>query len=207
LATFLSISIVLIIIPGQDMALTTRNTLIGGRTNGVFTALGVVTGLAIWALATSAGLAALLRGSEPAFLAVKLIGAAYLIFLGGQTLWSAVRTGDLTHAAGAVRGPSKHPPAAALRQGVVSNLGNPKIAVFFTSLLPQFTTNDEGSFAALLGLGLLFCGLTFVWLTAYALAVARARDVLLKSRIRRALDAVTGAVLIGFGVRLATEQR
>ena len=90
-----------------------------------------------------------------------------------------------------------------MRQGLVSNLGNPKMAVFFTSLLPQFTTSP--SFGSLLALGLVFCSLTLVWLTAYAFAVAKAGDFLRRSRVRRALDALTGAVLVALGLRLAAE--
>jgi threonine/homoserine/homoserine lactone efflux protein len=93
---------------------------------------------------------------------------------------------------------------APFRQGVISNLGNPKMAVFFTSLLPQF---GGTSFSALLLLGLVFCSMTFAWLTAYAFAVARAGDFLRRTRIRRALDALTGTVLVALGIRLAAENR
>jgi threonine/homoserine/homoserine lactone efflux protein len=86
---------------------------------------------------------------------------------------------------------------------VVSNLGNPKMAVFFTSLLPQF----GDSFVTLLALGLAFCSMTLVWLTAYAFAVARLGDVLRRPAIRRAFDAILGAVLIALGIRLATDRR
>ncbi|HWM09910.1 MAG TPA: LysE family transporter, partial [Solirubrobacteraceae bacterium] len=89
------------------------------------------------------------------------------------------------------------------RQGLLSNLGNPKMAVFFSSLLPQFGS----SFAVLLALGLLFCALTLAWLCAYALAVARAGDVLRRPRVRRTLDAVTGTALVALGLRLATTDR
>ena len=91
LAAFLGVSAIVICTPGQDTALTIRNTLAGGRRNGIETALGVALGQAVWTLAASAGLVALLQASEPAFHALKLAGAAYLVFLGGQSLWSAVR--------------------------------------------------------------------------------------------------------------------
>jgi threonine/homoserine/homoserine lactone efflux protein len=92
----------------------------------------------------------------------------------------------------------------AYRQGALSNLGNPKIAVFFTSLLPQF---GGTSFAALFALGLIFCALTLAWLAAYAVVVARAGDVLRRPAVRRAIDATVGLVLVAFGLRLATERR
>ena len=201
---FLLVSAVVIVTPGPDTALTIRNTLLGDRRAGILTALGVATGQATWALATAAGIAALLVASEPAFTAVKLLGAAYLVFLGGQALVAALRGGRGT----VLDGPRRRLPAAvSFRQGVISNLGNPKMAAFFPALLPQFAPAGRGSFAALLALGLLFSALTLTWLTAYAFAVARAGDLLRRSVIRRALEAVTGAVLIALGLRLATERR
>src|SRR5918996_1186413 len=149
LLTFLGVAVVVIVTPGQDTALTVRNTLAGGRRAGVRTAAGVVAGQAVWALAASVGVAALLVASEPAFVALKLAGAAYLVYLGGQALLAAVglRRPDEVHAA-RPGGSGRE-----LRQGLLSNLGNPKMAVFFSSLLPQFSD----SFPVLLGLGLLFC--------------------------------------------------
>ena len=195
LLAFLGVSAVVIVTPGQDTALTIRNALLGGRRSGILTAAGVSTGQAIWALATSAGIAAVLRASAPAFEAVKLAGAAYLICLGLQTIF---------------RGSGEHraaPPRAgtSLRQGVVSNLGNPKMAIFFTSLLPQFAPHP--TFGALFVLGLVFSAMTFTWLTGYAFAVAKAGDFLRRTRIRQALDRVTGAVLVALGLRLAAEHR
>lgn len=192
--------------PGPDTALTIRNTLLGGRAGGVFTAFGVVTGQAVWAIATSAGVAALLLASEPAFAAVKLVGAAYLIFLGTQAVLAAFRSGGSDARIGA-RPRRELTPVAAYRQGVISNLGNPKMAAFFPSLLPQFAPGDEASFWALLLLGLLFCTMTLVWLTGYAFAVAKAGDFLRRPRIRRAIEGVTGAVLVALGLRLAMTQR
>jgi threonine/homoserine/homoserine lactone efflux protein len=95
----------------------------------------------------------------------------------------------------------------AFRQGLVSNLGNPKIAIFFSSLLPQFVGGDGASFSALLALGLLFCALGLIWLTSYAVILDRAGAYLRRSTVRRAIEAVTGFVLIGLAVRLATARR
>jgi threonine/homoserine/homoserine lactone efflux protein len=198
LIAFVAVSAVVICTPGQDTALTIRNTLGGGRRSGVATAAGVALGQAVWTLAASAGLVALLSASEPAFRALKLAGATYLVFLGAQSLYAALRHRE--HGTTA-RGEAT-PPARALRQGVISNLGNPKMAVFFASLLPQF----GDSFPALLALGLLFCSLTLAWLTLYAFAVDRLRR-LLGGPVRRALDALTGAVLVALGIRLASEER
>jgi threonine/homoserine/homoserine lactone efflux protein len=205
LLAFLGVSALVIVTPGQDTALTIRSTLLGGRRAGVLTALGVSTGQAVWTLAASAGITALLLASEPAFLAVKLAGAIYLVFLGGQMLVRALRR--TSAAAHVVRASSRLTPATAYRQGVVSNLGNPKMAVFFTSLLPQFAPESGPRFAAFLALGLCFCAMTAAWLIAYAFAVARARDVFQRPRIRRFVDGLTGAVLMALGLRLANAER
>jgi threonine/homoserine/homoserine lactone efflux protein len=194
------VSVLVIVTPGQDTALTIRNALLGGRRGGAFTALGVAAGQASWTLAASLGLAALLRASEPAFVALKLVGSGYLVFLGLQALRDAFLRRPAAHE---VRGP-RLGGRTAFRQGLVSNLGNPKMAVFFTSLLPQF---GHASFLSLFSLGLVFCASTLVWLTAYGVAVAKAGDVLRRPRIRRSIDGVTGAVLVGLGLRLAAEHR
>ncbi|HEX3686033.1 MAG TPA: LysE family translocator [Gaiellaceae bacterium] len=195
-AAFLAVSALVIVTPGQDTALTIRNTLARGRRGGVHTAAGVALGQLVWALAASAGLVALLRAWEPAFLALRIAGAVYLLYLGLTALRSA-----LTRA----REPSavlderlRTPP---LVQGLLSNLGNPKMAVFFTSLLPQFA--PHGSFVALFALGAVFCALTLTWLSGYALAVSRASELLRRSRAWRTIEALTGAVLVALGIRVA----
>jgi threonine/homoserine/homoserine lactone efflux protein len=206
LAAFLGISALVIVTPGQDTALVIRNTLVGGRRSGIFTALGVSGGQACWTVAASAGIAALLSASEPAFLALRLVGAAYLVFLGMQALVGALRRSGSSHILGSGSSGGLGPKVA-FRQGLISNLGNPKMAVFFTSLLPQFADGGEGSFVAFLLLGLLFCSMTLAWLAAYAAAVARAGDFLRRPKIRRAIEAVTGTVLVALGLRLASEHR
>jgi threonine/homoserine/homoserine lactone efflux protein len=193
LAAFLGVSLVVIVTPGQDTALTIRNTLTGGRRGGVLTALGVASGQVTWALAASAGLSAVLLASKPLFTGLRIAGAAYLVFLGAEALLAAVRGRPVD--AGEPRR------RATYRQGLLSNLGNPKMVVFFTSLLPQFAS----SFGGMLSLGLVFAAITLTWLALYACAVARAREVLLRTRVRRVLDALAGFVLVGFGVRLASE--
>jgi threonine/homoserine/homoserine lactone efflux protein len=201
LLTFLGVSALVIVTPGPDTAVTISGTLGGGRRSGVATALGVFCGQALWTLATSAGIAALLVASEPAFLTVKYLGAAYLLYLGLHAIWSAAWHHPADPATAG--GPALQRGALAYyRRGLLSDLGNPKMAVFFTSLLPQFGTH----FAALTTLGLVFCTMTFLWLTCYVVAIAKMGALLRRSPVRRALDAVTGAVLVALGIRLATEQ-
>jgi len=182
---FLVVALVVIVAPGPDFALTVRNSVRGG---GLATTLGVVTGQLVWALATAAGVAALLVASHPAFVALRLVGATYLIWLGLSGLLRRDRQRELIVRRG-----------SPFRQGLLSNLANPKMPVFFTSLLPQF----GGSFAALALHGVAFAALTLAWLGL----VARIGAVLSVGRVRRAIDVVTGIVLVAFGLRLATERR
>jgi threonine/homoserine/homoserine lactone efflux protein len=190
---FVLVAAVVICTPGPDTALTLRNTLLGGRANGLRTAQGVAIGQALWTLAASAGVAALVAASQPLFVAIRVVGAAYLVWLGVQSVraaWGGRPPED------APRGSS-----AGFRQGLLSNLANPKMAVFFTSLLPQFGTG----FGELLVLGLVFATMTLLWLSAAALAIAHTSRVLVRGRVRRALDAFSGLALAGLGFRLALE--
>jgi threonine/homoserine/homoserine lactone efflux protein len=203
---FVPVAAVVICTPGPDTAITIRNAVAGGRTAGILTAGGVAIGQCVWTVAASLGLAGLLRASAPAFLALKVAGAVYLVFLGVQSLRAArARRGqDTVAAAGLVQGLR---PVRALRQGLLNDLGNPKMAGFFIGLLPQFAGTGHRSLVAFFGFGFLFCLLTFGWLTVYSLLVARARTLFDRPRIRRSLDALTGCVLIGLGIRLAADQR
>jgi RhtB (resistance to homoserine/threonine) family protein len=200
LLPFLAISILLIVIPGPDTAMVTKNAVVGGRRSGVYAAVGVSVGLTIWTMAAALGIAALLRASEVAFDALKIAGALYLTWVGIGMLRSRGLAAVTTIAV----------PASgrrALRQGLLSDLGNPKIAVFFTSLLPQFVQPGGRAFVSLFFLGVVFAVLTLVWLAAYALAVGHASGWLRRQSVRKALDRFTGVVLIGFGVSLALERR
>jgi RhtB (resistance to homoserine/threonine) family protein len=191
--------------PGPDTALTVRNALAASRRGGIYTAAGVATGQLVWTIAVSVGIAGVLAASAPAFLALKLIGAAYLIYLGVQSLRAAWNRDVDTFAGESPR--LRVLPSRAFRSGLVSNLANPKMAAFFLSLLPQFVPAREGSVEGSLLLGAMFCLMTFAWLTGYSIVVDRARRLLSRQRIRRTIEAVTGGVLIAFGVRLALAQR
>ncbi len=200
LLPFLAIAILLIVIPGPDTAMVTKNAVVGGRRSGVLAAVGVSVGLTIWTAAAALGIAALLRASTVGFDALKIAGAVYLTVIGIQLLRSRGVVADTPAARGASG-------IRAFRQGILSDLGNPKIAVFFTSLLPQFVHGHGSAFAPLLVLGVVFAVLTLAWLAAYAFAVGHASGWLRRPAVRRALDRFTGIVLIGFGVRLALERR
>ena len=202
---FLGVSAIVIMTPGPDTAVTVRNTLLGGRLAGILTALGISTGQAIWALATSLGVVALLVASEVLFQAVKYAGAAYLIWLGLNALVDAWRGAGSASAVSRSNGPRLRL-GRAFAQGLISDLGNPKMAVFFASLLPQFAVPGEGMFAALMSLGLVFSLMTFLWLVAYAFVVAKAGEILRRPVIRRWIEAVTGTLLMALGLRIAAER-
>lgn len=201
---FLGVSLLVICTPGQDTALTIRNTLLGRRSAGLTTAVGVASGQAIWTVATSAGLAVILAASAPMFLAIRLAGAAYLIYLGLRSLVNALsrsRAGVGRSQAIAQNGLR---PRSAFVQGLLSNLSNAKMVAFFISLLPPFA-GPHPSFILLLALGFNFCLLTLLWLAGYSLAVERMRGWLQRSSARRALDGVLGAVLVALGLRVSAE--
>jgi RhtB (resistance to homoserine/threonine) family protein len=199
LLPFLAISVLLIVIPGPDTAVVTKNALLGGRRGGVLSAVGVSTGLTVWTLAAAFGIATLLRASEAAFLVLKIAGALYLIWIGIQML----RARDPLAESTGLRSSSG---TKALRQGLLSDLGNPKIAVFFTSFLPQFV-HGGAVFLPLLVLGGIFAVLTLAWLAVYALLIGRSSALLRRPGVRKVVDRVTGVVLIAFGIRLALEHR
>lgn len=207
LLAFLGVSVVVIITPGPDTAITIRNTLFGGRRAGIATGLGVALGQTTWTLAASAGIAAILVASEPLFAAVRLIGAAYLVVLGLQSLYSAWRSRDTKPP---VDGPTSTAKTMRARRGfalgLLSDLSNPKMAVFFMALLPQFVPAGGATFGWSVLLGVVFCAMTFGWLALYAAVIAKAGNVLRTPRVKRILDAVMGTVLVGLGIRLAVER-
>jgi len=194
--TFLAVSLVVICTPGQDTALTVRNTIAGGRAAGVATAFGVSAGQAVWTIATAAGLALVVTQAGPLFLVIRIAGAAYLIYLGVRLLITRPRQdepGDRLRR----RGP-------AFAQGLLSNLTNAKMVAFFVSLLPPFA-GPHATFLVLIALGLNFCVLTLAWLTAYAIAVERLGRVLGATRIRTIVDRVAGTVLVALGIRVGAD--
>jgi threonine/homoserine/homoserine lactone efflux protein len=134
---------------------------------------------------------------------MKLLGAGYLVYLGVHSLRVALRRSADHHVAGEPAVGLRTGRSRSLRQGLINDLANPKMAAFFISLLPQFAPADSRALPVMLGLGLLFSGLTFTWLTLYSVAVDKLRSLFDRTRVRRAFDAVTGTILIAFGVRLA----
>jgi threonine/homoserine/homoserine lactone efflux protein len=199
---FVGVSLLVICTPGQDTALTIRNTLLGNRGTGAATALGVSAGQATWTVATSAGLAVILMASAPLFLAIRLAGAAYLVYLGARSLLKAIAHRDSRQAT--TLPASRLSTRTAFIQGFLSNLSNAKMVAFFISLLPPFA-GPHPSFLLLLVLGINFSLLTLAWLVGYAFAVERMGRWLRNSAVRRAIDGVLGAVLVALGLRVGTQ--
>jgi len=199
---FLAFAIMLILVPGPDFAVVTKNTLAGGQRRGRWTALGVASGSLVQGTAAACGLSAVIMRAQPVFQVIKWAGVVYLAFLGGQALWSVVR--------------GKYPPVdddqqaitgralAGWRQGFLSNITNPKVLVFYLAVLPQFLAPGASAlwvlaFAwsqAVFGLG---------YLLALIAGLHGARSLLQRRKVRRGLDATTGTVLLGFSAALAAE--
>jgi RhtB (resistance to homoserine/threonine) family protein len=203
---FVGIAALVIVAPGPDTVLVTKNALMHGRRAALGTSLGVNTGLLIWTVAAALGVAAVVRESAVAFTVLKLVGAVYLVWLGVQALRAARRHAG-PEPAHATRRSARVGALLGFRQGLLSNLANPKIAVFFTGLLPQFVSPRQPVLEPFLLLGGLFVLMTLVWLSGYALVAVRASALLGRPQVRATLDRVTGVVLIGLGVRLALERR
>ena len=198
---FLSVIALLTISPGVDMAVVARSALTGGRGAAFATTLGVMAGLVVWAVASALGVAALLAASQVAYDTLRLAGAAYLVWLGVQSLLAA-RRGE--HQPLAVAGARSSSP---FRQGLLTNLFNPKIAVFYSTFLPQFIAPGDPVLLMSLALAGVHILMGLVWLSLYAWALDRAAARFRGSRVRRTLDALTGTVLVGLGLRLAAERR
>jgi RhtB (resistance to homoserine/threonine) family protein len=202
---FFGIAVVVIVIPGPDTAMVTKNAVMHGRRAALWTALGVNAGLAVWTVASAFGVASLVRASDSAFTVLKLIGAAYLVWLGIQALRAARRGGS--HSEPDSAGRARLDARRGFRQGLLSDLANPKIGAFFTGLLPQFAGPGHSVLIPFLALGGLFVLMTVAWLCAYALVAVKASEVLRRRRVSAAIDRLSGMILIGFGVRLALERR
>jgi threonine/homoserine/homoserine lactone efflux protein len=201
--SFLVVAAVLVLVPGPDFAVVTKNALAAGRRRGVASALGVASSNAVQGTAAAAGLGAVIMRSQPVFLATKWAGVAYLLLLGVQALRSAWKGRYAGLGADAIARDGGQT-LAGWRQGFLSNITNPKVLVFYVAVLPQFLGPDV-PLAMLLVLALSHAVLSMLYLLLLVSGLNRARLVLSRRRVRRALDAVTGTVLIGFGARLATE--
>jgi threonine/homoserine/homoserine lactone efflux protein len=200
LVAFVGIAALLTIIPGADMALVTKNVLSIGRGRTMATIAGICAGCVIHATASALGVSAILATSATAYYVLKTIGAAYLVWLGIQSIRDAGKPA-------APAGPAKYRTVGPFFQGFLTNLLNPKVAVFYLTFLPQFISPGEPVFRRSLMLAGIHIAMGFVWLTAYACFVDRIGGVLTRPSVKTWLERVTGGMLIALGARLAWERR
>lgn len=198
---FVVVAAALTVTPGADTLLVVKNTLRGGRGAGWATMSGILSGCLIHATLSAVGLSVILLRSATAFHFVKLLGAGYLVWIGIRTL----RGGGATVEPQAIR--AVVPFGASFREGFVTNILNPKVAVFYLAFLPQFIRPGDPVLAKSLLLAGLHNLMGFLWLGGLAFAVARGRRWLRRPRIRTGISRVSGAMLVGLGVRLALERR
>ena len=200
---FLVFAVVLVLVPGPDFAVVTKNVLAGGRRRGCWTAVGVGTSNLIQGSAAAGGLGALIVRAQPVFEAVKWAGVAYLAYLGVQAVRSAVR-GDGAPVPGGLGVDGAEVRLSGWRQGFLSNITNPKVLVFYLAVLPQFLGPGTG-IGWLIALAWSHAVLSVTYLLALTTGLHGVRGLLLRRGVRRGLDAATGCVLLGFSARLATE--
>jgi threonine/homoserine/homoserine lactone efflux protein len=195
LLTFVPVAVLLSITPGAATALVVRNAARGGRRHAFLTTSGNSIGVLAWGCFAAAGIAAIVAASAAVFDAVKLAGALVLVVLGVRSLVGR-------HAA-EVRVSGR----SAFREGLVTSLANPKLAVFFVALFPQFIPRGAPVLPRALAMAAVIVAVDLIWYSTLALLVARARRAFIEGGWGRRIERLTGAVLIGLGIRLALERR
>ncbi|WP_369137478.1 LysE family translocator [Modestobacter versicolor] len=199
------IALLLTITPGLDTALVLRAAITRGRRDGLATALGVIGGVVAWGAAAAVGVSALVTASSIAYAVLRLVGAAYMVWLGGRILWRlARRRAESVSDDGPARAAGVWRSA---RTGLLTNLLNPKVGAFYVAALPQFIPPGTSA----LGMGLLLAcvhaALSLAWFTVLVLGANAARRWLQRPRVSRTVEGTTGIALIGFGARLALSSR
>lgn len=195
--------VLLIILPGPDTAIVTKNTIVNGQKGGFQTMVGSCLGLSIHTIATVAGLSAIIVKSAVAFMVIKYVGAAYLCYLGIKTLLNMrvknLEIDDIPKIE--AKGNSY------FKQGLITNVTNPKVAVFFLTFLPQFLAEGSEPFLPFLTMGIIYIVLTFVWFAFYVFLLNKIRNFMKKPATQAVVEMLTGGVLIGFGLKLAFEKQ
>ena len=198
LISFAGIAVLVSVTPGPATALVVRSAALHGRRQALHVVLGNSTGILVWALASVLGISALIAASEAAFLGLKIGGAVVLLYLGIQALRGrgTEREADPDRAARSAYG-----------NGLMTSLANPKLAVFFVALFPQFLSEGQSVLLTTLAMALLLIAVDLVYFTLLALAVSRAKKAVVGSAIARRIERMTGAVMLGLGIRVALERR
>lgn len=200
--SFFAVAAVVVLVPGPDFAVVTKNTLAGGRARGLATSCGVSLSNAVQGAAAVAGLGAVIVKSQPVFQTIRWAGVAYLLYLAVQSLRSAIR-GEYAHLSGDARSNDR---MRGLRQGFLSNVTNPKVLVFYLAVLPQFL-GSSAQIWAMSALALTHAMLSLAYLAVLVIGMDQAKVLLARRPVRRILDAATGVALLAFGGKLAIEHR
>jgi RhtB (resistance to homoserine/threonine) family protein len=198
LLAFLVVAGLLTITPGADMALVMRHALGGGMRPAFLASLGIGLGCLVWGIASALGVSVLLAQSAAAFAVLKYAGAAYLVYLGLRALISTTKV---------TKDPTVTKKTNPFAQGLITNLLNPKVAVFYLTFLPQFVAPDRPMLSQSVFLAATHVVMGLIWLTVYARFIDRMAAVVLTDRVKRRIEAVTGAVLMALGIRLALAHR
>ena len=200
--TFFVLTLFVVMSPGVDTALITKRTITDGRKNGYKMALGITSGSLVHTLAAAFGLSAILVQSAIAFEIVKYVGAIYLIYLGLSAFLK--RKHDQPNQEASDR-PLKR--KSAFKQGLLSNILNPKVAMFFITFLPQFVKAEANVTIQLITMGVIYTFLSITWFFLYVFFINYLREWLMSEKIQKLMDKTTGLVLIGFGLKLALEKQ
>jgi len=207
ISVFLVMCILLIILPGPDTAIATKNTLTVSRKGGLQTIIGSCCGLLIHTCAAVIGLSAIIVKSAYIFAVLKYVGAVYLCYLGIKTLWTlrTIRTqSPVVDDVGSIEYKYSH--QSCFKQGFLTNVTNPKVAVFFLTFLPQFVDGNSGTFFPFLIMGLIYTALTMLWFIFYVYLLDRISAFMKKPSTKAVIEGLTGAILIAFGIKLALEK-
>ncbi|MFS0864371.1 LysE family translocator [Fredinandcohnia sp. 179-A 10B2 NHS] len=201
---FVLMSIFLIILPGPDTAIATKNTLTVGRSGGIKTALGTCCAILIHTSAAVFGLSAIIVKSALLFSVFKYVGAVYLIYLGVKTFWSLRKKEETTSIEMTTKNQFEN--TSCFKQGFLTNILNPKVAVFFLTFLPQFVTSESNTFLPFLIMGITYTVLTAIWFILYVYLINQISAFMKKPKTRNIIEGITGGILIGFGIKLALEK-
>lgn len=196
--------ILLILLPGPDTAIATKNTLTVGRTGGLKTIFGTCCALLIHTAAAIAGLSAIIVKSALIFSIFKYVGALYLIYLGIKTVW-AIRKKKVA-AADEMTDERKYGSKSCFKQGFLTNILNPKVAIFFLTFFPQFVDSGSSAIIPFLLMGITYAVLTAIWFLFYIYLINGIRAFMNKPNVQAMIEGITGIVLIGFGIKLAMEK-
>ena len=196
---FSIVAALMTLIPGVDTALILRSAIARGRGEALLAALGICTGVFVWGVAAAAGASAILAASSLAYHVLVYAGAAYLVFLGGQMIHRSLRGKQLA----TIHVPVSHSRYRTYLTGLVTNVLNPKIGVFYIAAIPQFTPAGTNALFMGMGLSAVHVALTLVWAVALVYGVRIAGRWLGSAKSVSWMDRITGTVLIGFGLKVA----